>query len=726
AFYVNGSRAVAFGNTSWGIGKYRFVNLSLKEYPPTFDHNLTNQFLNESDTLMYDINCSDLNPEDNITYYDNSTTFDINSTSGLIYWTPVDNETGNYTILISCSDGNSNVTGTFNITVYDINNAPVLDSIGPLIATEGTLFTFDVNATDADGDNLTYSTNTSLFTINETTGIFSFTPTLAQVGNYSINFSVSDGVLEDYEIVSFRIVRGPYCGDGTCGGDETCSNCAADCGACASVPGAGVGEAAGAGAGAGAVGRRTYATCVERWECSDWSVCSTDGMQMRRCLDVNGCGTKKKKPTELQECTYIPTCSDGIQNQNEIGVDCGGPCPACPIPASCSDGIQNQNEEGIDCGGSCESCVVKKFVKIPIPKLAPLAKTIPWLLLIILAIIISSMTLGDRLYVSRIRKGEFEEFRRKIRRYRRIQRNVYITSAVLSVIGIAYTLYIYMLSDNPAVMDRFMWLPITSIIAILSIVFFVMRHFKYYEYKKKKKETLFELEHKRMNEELIKMEDDILISLESKITKRISLLWEKNTFKEKEMSSKVKEIFGVLRELGKERKDKSKPIETNEGIKASIFKLSASLDLEDLSKEYPEFKDILDTLIMIKEDKYGEDRSKKIERFILSVINVARDRHLQTVVRSSKNTIDLYNEIIDVYEYYNEQFNSKEEVEGDLVKKESSISKYVDEITNKEEMLDKIKENAKYASLYNSLVDIYNHYKRRQDIREQMREMGRV
>jgi len=28
-----------------------------------------------------------------------------------------------------------------------------------------------------------------------------------------------------------------------------------------------------------------------------------------------------------------PTCSDGIQNQNETGVDCGGPCLACPVNA---------------------------------------------------------------------------------------------------------------------------------------------------------------------------------------------------------------------------------------------------------------------------------------------------------------------------------------------------------------------------------------------------------
>ena len=30
-----------------------------------------------------------------------------------------------------------------------------------------------------------------------------------------------------------------------------------------------------------------------------------------------------------------PTCSDGIQNQGETGVDCGGLCPACPLAPTC-------------------------------------------------------------------------------------------------------------------------------------------------------------------------------------------------------------------------------------------------------------------------------------------------------------------------------------------------------------------------------------------------------
>ncbi len=53
-------------------------------------------------------------------------------------------------------------------------------------------------------------------------------------------------------------------------------------------------------------------------------------------------------------CPACPTCTDGIKNGLETSVDCGGPtCPACP---TCTDGIQNGNETGVDCGGACAAC----------------------------------------------------------------------------------------------------------------------------------------------------------------------------------------------------------------------------------------------------------------------------------------------------------------------------------------------------------------------------------
>ena len=52
------------------------------------------------------------------------------------------------------------------------------------------------------------------------------------------------------------------------------------------------------------------------------------------------------------------TCTDGIQNGTETGVDCGGTsCNPCGAGSpSCTDGIQNGSEDGIDCGGGCPPC----------------------------------------------------------------------------------------------------------------------------------------------------------------------------------------------------------------------------------------------------------------------------------------------------------------------------------------------------------------------------------
>jgi hypothetical protein len=77
----------------------------------------------------------------------------------------------------------------------------------------------------------------------------------------------------------------------------------------------------------------------------------------------------------------VPTCDDGLQNDGETGIDCGGDsdqCSACPdgqgcafpkdcvsqvcwygecqVP-TCTDGVQNADETNIDCGGPCPPCV---------------------------------------------------------------------------------------------------------------------------------------------------------------------------------------------------------------------------------------------------------------------------------------------------------------------------------------------------------------------------------
>jgi hypothetical protein len=71
--------------------------------------------------------------------------------------------------------------------------------------------------------------------------------------------------------------------------------------------------------------------CTENWWCEGWSKCYPSEEQWRECVDIHSCGTEERKPKELRGCAYTPTCHDGIHNDDEEGVDCGGPCRPCLI-----------------------------------------------------------------------------------------------------------------------------------------------------------------------------------------------------------------------------------------------------------------------------------------------------------------------------------------------------------------------------------------------------------
>jgi hypothetical protein len=51
-------------------------------------------------------------------------------------------------------------------------------------------------------------------------------------------------------------------------------------------------------------------------------------------LFVTSCGDDDDDQTTPS--TPTATCSDGIQNQGETGIDCGGPCAACPTVSDTS------------------------------------------------------------------------------------------------------------------------------------------------------------------------------------------------------------------------------------------------------------------------------------------------------------------------------------------------------------------------------------------------------
>lgn len=154
---------------------------------------------------------------------------------------------------------------------------------------------------------------------------------------------------------------------------------------------AGQGDGGGAGEGAGDAGRSrgdagpaTVARCSDGEMNGDEADIDCGGSCPDGCADGATCDrdadcTSGHCHAESLLCE-LPHCGDGLRNQGESDVDCGGPCPdgcfggqqcasdddcgsgrcdddgTC-AQASCDDGLRNQDESDVDCGGSCEdSC----------------------------------------------------------------------------------------------------------------------------------------------------------------------------------------------------------------------------------------------------------------------------------------------------------------------------------------------------------------------------------
>ena len=324
--------ASAVSRTSYGQISFCFNN------PPILDTNSPQNVTAREPFSMY-VHAADSNGDD-FAFSLNDTSFfnlvKVNSTSALIEFTPVIADRGNYSYLISVNDdsscGNNYASGVLNLNIIGNNSPPqfiglISDQAWWQRAGLSNAFDLDDYFSDPDGDPLSYSyTESSNIRVTiDSNNIVSFgTKNDLFFGSETMQFIASDTVLTNISnIITLTVMYVPlYFID------------------VFSVGGGGGGGGAG------------Y-TCEENWTCSAWGPCSIEGITTRTCIDLNDCGANQTKPSETKSCVYIPTCYDGIQNQGEEGIDCGGPCPPCE---TCYDGIKNQGEEGIDCGGPCPPC----------------------------------------------------------------------------------------------------------------------------------------------------------------------------------------------------------------------------------------------------------------------------------------------------------------------------------------------------------------------------------
>ena len=114
-----------------------------------------------------------------------------------VYWTPDDPDVGEHNISLSISDGQETIYQNYTIEVTNVNDPPAISPMEGLIGTVGRSIEFTVTADDPDigpdpREKLTFLDDSDLFEIDYETGEVFFVPSWTQVGEYSINITVTD------------------------------------------------------------------------------------------------------------------------------------------------------------------------------------------------------------------------------------------------------------------------------------------------------------------------------------------------------------------------------------------------------------------------------------------------------------------------------------------------------------------------------------------------------
>jgi len=138
----------------------------------------------------------------------------IDAISGVIIWTPVASQFGTHRVVLAVSDRVSIAAQRFVVRVESTNRSPTVHSTPEQFITPGLVFRYDVNATDPDGDTLTYRLSSApLGMAIDTLGRVTWSTSIADIGTHSITIEVTDpfgaSTSQNFELIVSADVEAP-------------------------------------------------------------------------------------------------------------------------------------------------------------------------------------------------------------------------------------------------------------------------------------------------------------------------------------------------------------------------------------------------------------------------------------------------------------------------------------------------------------------------------------
>jgi len=216
---------VRFVAESRGLADTEFVHITVIEsgnHAPVLD-SIGPKTIGEEQVLSFRIHATDVDGDsivlDTLNVPQNAVFVDSGNGAGSFVFHPDWTQAGVYYVTFFAKDTQGAIDSeVVEITVANVDQPPVLDSIGLKTVAEGEMLQFRVHATDVDSDSLVFTagplpSHATFVDSGNGAGSFTFTPDYYQAGVHTVFFSVTDLVSSDYEAVPITITNVPQAPD---------------------------------------------------------------------------------------------------------------------------------------------------------------------------------------------------------------------------------------------------------------------------------------------------------------------------------------------------------------------------------------------------------------------------------------------------------------------------------------------------------------------------------
>ena len=111
------------------------------------------------------------------------------------------------------------------------------------------------------------------------------------------------------------------------------------------------------------------------------------------------------------------------------------------------------------------------------------------------------------------------------------------------------------------------------------------------------------------------------------------------------------------------------------------------------------------------------------EQDLLDETREISEPSMKSIIMPNPQLIEIYNELVDIYDYFVKKHSELHENNDEVLKIERTFTDKIKDVAKKERIVEIVQKDPDFASMYNNLVDLFDHYIKKQELSTKIRNL---